>query len=148
MLTFKFNVSAFDSKKAIEVAALVREFGGIKRGSCNINAGESSGTIAELVEGDVITLFGKNRTMYDLPVVEQGVVNYLPAAARWFVFLAAAYGFCQLQKSHTESVNVLGISLDALIKLYHPIGDWERESIELQYEHFALTDFQIASTFF
>lgn len=157
MLTFKLDVSALDSKKATDVADLTFKFrGGV--GSCLINKA-SSGTVVEIVDtvnklagtesdADGITLFGASCTIEDLAVQDQGIVDYLPTKARWFVFLAAAHGFCQLQSDHQKVINVMGIGLDRLIELYQPKNDREREGIEQQLQYFALSEIGVASTFF
>ena len=140
-----------------EMCGLMKEFCAGHGAFNSLSAGSETSHKIETVEEGDINLFGNDsnsyKAMVDYPTQSEGVVDYMPPVARWFLFLATAYGLCEIQDSHTGILDLRAISLDRLLELYKPTEDWQRERIEQQHQYFIRNAFQnyefaIAANFF
>lgn len=159
MLTFKLEMDQLDMETATEVADLANSFHNLNESNRRknpfiVSETESLGLVVEISEFEGCTLFGKTSLVGSTPVQNCGIVDSVLPAARWFLFLAAAYGVCTLQDDHETVIDVMGLGLDELIALYKPTEDWQREGIEQQLRYFrryhdqSKSELGIALTFF
>lgn len=159
MLTFKLDMDQLDMETATEVADLANSFHNLnelnrRKTPFIVSENETFGLVVEIEEFEGCTLFGETSLVGSTPIQNSGIVDSMLPAARWFLFLATAYGVCTLQDDHETVIDVMGLSLDALIALYKPTEDWQRQGIEQQLRYFRNYNYQptsergIALTFF